>query len=373
MKRCTGNLVALAVGLIASLGLAEIAARLAGLEFPSFYTVDSARGYGLRPGARGLWTREGKGRVSINKDGFRGPERSRQRSNTSLRVAVLGDSFTEALQVDEELTWLAQLERTLGSPRQCSLVDEYGHDVEVINFGVGGYGTLQSLLTWRNLAKTYKPDVVILLVYPGNDFKDNEPRDRNDRPVARLTPERELLIDNSFRHSVGYRWRTSFPGQIFEKLINHSRLLQLLNETKNRIANKPSSPRSHSLSHPPSVTPPASDLAWELTAKMISELNRDVESEGARLVVISANTPDQVWPRPAQRPPNPFSQEKRLKEILEAKSIPYLPLGPVLQRRSDHLGLVLHGFKDQALGEGHWNVHGHRLASQAISPWLCRL
>ena len=89
--------------------------------------------------------------------------------------------------------------------------------------------------------------------------------------------------------------------------------------------------------------------------------------------MVSTSTPEQVWPRARQRPRDPFAQERRLTALLAARRIPYLPLGPRLQRQVDDHGLLLHGFTGQAPGEGHWNATGHRLAAAAISPWLCRL
>ena len=218
MKRWLGNLAALGVGLIFSASAAEMMLRLAGVHYPAFYSLDAQRGYRLRPGAAGLWTREGHGWVRINRAGFRGAETSRHPAAASLRVAVLGDSFTEALQVDEPLTLVGQLQRQLAAARACSLRVGHPSGVEVLNFGVGGYGTAQELLTWRHLARGYQPHLVLLVVYPGNDFQDNEPRVRPDRPVMRLRSSGALVVDNSFRDTAVYRWRSSPPGQLLEGL-----------------------------------------------------------------------------------------------------------------------------------------------------------
>ena len=43
----------------------------------------------------------------------------------------------------------------------------------MINFGVGGYGTAQELLTWREPASRYGADIVLLLLFPGNDLRNN--------------------------------------------------------------------------------------------------------------------------------------------------------------------------------------------------------
>ena len=35
--------------------------------------------------------------------------------------------------------------------------------------------------------------------------------------------------------------------------------------------------------------------------------------------------------------------------------------------------VYLHGFKNSKLGEGHWNIEGHDLASKLISNDICKL
>jgi len=375
MKRWLGNVAALSVGVTASLLFVEVGLRVVGLKYPAFYTVDSERGFALRPGAQGEWTREGRGLVRINRSGFRGPDVDRSPTPGVLRIAVLGDSFTEALQVDEQQSFVQQLQQRLTSADHCPLRRKDSAGVEVLNFGVGAYGTGQQLLTWRHLARRYRPDWVLLMVYPGNDFTDNEPVARSDRPVFVLDAQNNLVLDQGFRQSAAYRWRMSLPGRVLDGLVNHSRLLQLLNEAKNRWASRLQPDKQQSQSARPQVprTPVASDLAWRLTDRLIGALASEVRADQARFAVVSTSAPEQVWPTVSERPSQPFAQEQRLRALLAQRQIPYLPLGPDLQRRADQDGLLLHGFKGQAPGEGHWNANGHRLAAELIAPWLCQL
>ena len=371
MKRWLANLSAVAASAGVSLLLTEGALRLARVHYPAFYTVNAERGYGLRAGAEGRWTREGNGQVRVNSAGFRGPEFKLAPPANGLRVAVLGDSFTEALQVDEQATWIQQLQVRLNEDPRCPLLGGHSAGAQLFNFGVGGYGTGQELLTWRHLASRYEPALVILTFYPGNDITDNDPKQRKDRPVFRLGRGGQLSIDQSFREQPATRWRLSPPGQLVESAFNHSRLLQLLNEAKNRLAAQRTSPSAMPPAGPP-VTAEDSDEAWATTDALIGQLNQEVRAQGARLLVVSTSSPEQVWPRPDQRPAQPFAREQRLAGLLASRRIPYLALGPLLQRHADQQGLTLHGFSGQAPGEGHWNTEGHRLAAAAIAPWLCR-
>jgi lysophospholipase L1-like esterase len=359
------------LGLGVALALAEVGLRLAGVAYPAFYLVDAVRGYGLRPEAEGRWTREGRGSVRINRAGFRGEDVAAVPPPGGLRVAVLGDSFTEALQVNEAQSWVHQLATTLELRSACPVRRSHPGAVEVLNLGVGGYGTGQELLTWRQLARPLRPQLVLLAMYLGNDLTDNNPEPRSDRPVFRLDERRQLWVDQSFRASGGYRFRTSPPGQLLDGLMNHSRLLQLINEAKNRLAARPRTPQVGDRRAALPTTHVAPEAAWQVTAALLRQLDREVRITGARLQVVSLTTPEQMWPRREQRPADPFAQERRLGALLQADGIPYLPLAPLLQRQADSGQLVLHGFPGQAPGEGHWNPLGHRLAGASVADWLC--
>jgi hypothetical protein len=65
------------------------------------------------------------------------------------RVALVGDSFTFGLEVSYDQTWGARLEQALGG------------DVQVLNFGVDGYGIDQAYLRYARDVRPWRPDVVI--------------------------------------------------------------------------------------------------------------------------------------------------------------------------------------------------------------------
>lgn len=67
-----------------------------------------------------------------------------------LRIAVVGDSMTFAQGVTFEDSWPYLLETALGS------------DVEVLNFGVLGYGVDQAHLKFKKEVLAWKPDAVVL-------------------------------------------------------------------------------------------------------------------------------------------------------------------------------------------------------------------
>jgi len=347
--------------------LLELALRLLGIARPAFYRFDPVRGFAHRPGAEGWWTREGRGWVRINRAGFRDDDHPPVAPPGVLRLAVLADSFGEAFQVNLADTWWKGLQRRLQTRPDCSLRRGFAAGVEVMNFGTGAYGTGQELLTWRQAVRPLRPQVVLLAMYLGNDIDDNTPRPRDDRPVFRLAADGRLQQDDSFLQSPASRFRRSLPGRLSDWLVAHSRLAQLLNAIKNR----PTASAAPAGDGPPPVPLP-SEQGWAVTAALLRQLRDEVSASGARLIVTSLSSPEQVWPVRARRPADPFARERRLAAILKPLGVPYLPLAPGLQRQADRQHLTLHGFAGQQPGIGHWNADGHRLAAAVLADDLCR-
>jgi hypothetical protein len=103
--RLAFSVVLACFGVAVALLLGEIAVRLAGLAPANFYTYDAHMGWAMEPGAAGWQEQEGKAYLQVNRDGFGGPDYLRQKPVETLRIAVLGDSVTEAQQVPYEDTF----------------------------------------------------------------------------------------------------------------------------------------------------------------------------------------------------------------------------------------------------------------------------
>jgi lysophospholipase L1-like esterase len=105
--------------------------------------------YELTPGASGrAWGAD----VTINSHGFRGPE-PRPGRFSGHRIIVLGDSITFGNFLPIESTFASQLQQLLRAE---------AHDFEVLNFGVGGYDTLQEVALLEARGRFYHPDLIIV-------------------------------------------------------------------------------------------------------------------------------------------------------------------------------------------------------------------
>jgi hypothetical protein len=123
-----------------------------------------------------------------------------------LRVAAFGDSFVHGDEVADRDVWTARIEASRP-------------DVEVLNFGVSGYGTDQALLRFRRDGSRFHPHVVLVgfiaddlfrnanvfrpFLAPGTGHQMTKPRFRLEdgelrlvpNPLPRLEDYRRLLDD----------------------------------------------------------------------------------------------------------------------------------------------------------------------------------
>lgn len=369
-------------------GLAEMGLRLAGISYPSFYQVDPNRGHALIANFSAQWTHEGNGLVQINRDGLRDDDHTLAKPEQTYRIAVLGDSFAEAIQVNADQTFWAELERGLLT---CPGLE--GKQPEVINFGVGDYGTAQALITLKHQVGKYQPDLVLLAVFTGNDLVNNS---RALSPPDRLSPywvqrQGQWVMDTSFNQTPTYQRRNSWPRRLLFSLINHSRVLQVFNEarrvwgTGHGLVGQvkdgdiiPSLDFDVNLYRPP--TTPAWQEAWASTEALLAQFNQESQALGAQFVAVTLSNPPQVYPDRKVRQrlrqlgaENLFYPEQRLAQGGQQQSFPVISLAPALQAYSDRQQAFLHGFANTAPGIGHWNALGHQVAGQLLTPQVCHL
>ncbi|HEX4954098.1 MAG TPA: SGNH/GDSL hydrolase family protein [Thermoanaerobaculia bacterium] len=109
--------------------------------------------YELNPGATG---QRGRERIAINSAGMRDDE-PLPRTPELFRIAVVGDSSTFGFGiVDARDTYANVLERRLNAEAAD------GRRYEVLNLGVGGYGSLDEALAFAARAAELAPDLVIV-------------------------------------------------------------------------------------------------------------------------------------------------------------------------------------------------------------------
>lgn len=115
---------------------------------------------------------EKKVHIRTNAEGFVGPNFTKDKPTGTLRIALFGDSFTEAMQVNYEDSYAYLLQKNLNDFLASATGTQYAR-AEVMNFGVGGTGTADAMLFYKQYGENYHPDMVIDAMYLGNDVDDN--------------------------------------------------------------------------------------------------------------------------------------------------------------------------------------------------------
>jgi hypothetical protein len=371
-------------GLVTALLLAEIGLRVVGFSDPLLWTYDDVTGSKLRPGARGWQRREGEAFITISADGLRDREHSKTKPPNTVRVAILGASMAEALQVPLENTFASILERGLKS---CRVFGD--RDVEVMNFGVSGFGTAQELLTFRGRAAAYSPDITVLAFTPAFDVRNNS----KELEPLRLSPffsiqEGKLVLDNSFLTDPEY---VSFKSNFDErKIFFDLRTFQLVRRLKLVLQQRRSGQagaerdavaelgQDGSEFLPP--TTKAWTTAWQITEQLIVAIRDEVVARGGRFLLVSIPVGIQVDPDPEMRSnfmrtihvDDLWYPETRTREFAEKEAIDALTLNPTFQAYAERNHVYMHGFKNTRLGSGHLNEAGHKLIGEALAKHLCQ-
>lgn len=376
-SRLAGNVALAAVALMVALGLGELLVRLAGVSYTVYVWTHPVRGMAHIPGAKSTRQSNGRPWVEINSDGWRGPEVPLAAAPGTYRIALLGDSYIEAFEVPFEKTAGELLEGRLSALR--------GTPVEVLNFGHGGYGTTQELLTLQHEVWKYKPDLVLLAVTTGNDISDNSRSlKRIDYVPYHVFQGDSLVLDTTFRASKGYRSRALWTQRMLV-LVRHSRLAQLVNrvrrtsrKTEQRFTNRTPGEEvgMRDEVHLPPATPEWEE-AWRVTEALIRRMRDECRARGTPFAMVTLTRGIQVTPVAEEKErflralgaQDLYYAERRLAALGRREGIPVLNLAPTMAEQAVRDRVYYHAHQD-SLGVGHWSEAGHQAAAGLIAGWL---
>ena len=131
----------------------------------------SARGfYTWYPGSRFTYhnlpnVQPPQAEIRINEHGLRGEPLPVAKQPDETRILVLGDSYTAAVQLPEEVIFTSLLDRQLNG----GATDRH---YRVVNAGFNGAGTAHELLYFLERGRDLAPDILVLQ-YSFNDLVDN--------------------------------------------------------------------------------------------------------------------------------------------------------------------------------------------------------
>src|SRR5262245_51697363 len=262
------RLMLVLIGIMLPLVLAEVVLRLAGAILPGDYqTVSFAEahpefGRRNRPGSGWKKTSEFTSWIEVNSKGLRGAEIDYPKPAGEKRILVVGDSFTFAEQVNQNETFTQRLEDRLNAD---------GGQYRVLNAGSNGWATANEVVYLAKEGVRFKPDVVIVALYLGNDVSDNY------RRVA--------TVQDAAEADLKLRGADSFDGS--RRILRRSELYTVFESGV--LAKLPiwgDDGGSASSDRKPPRTLVEADEAWTITERLLDRMRDVTESQGARFVVM---------------------------------------------------------------------------------------
>jgi hypothetical protein len=329
---------------LAVLGAGEVALRAAKLGAPAWHRPDPQLGWSLRPHTRG-WHEGVHSR--INALGQRDRDHVVQKRAGVYRIAVLGDEYSEALDVPLDKTWWWQLPLAL---RRCGV--DGPERIEVLNFGVAGYGTAQELVLLQSGVMRYEPDLVLLQFSNADDVMDNSPRLAKEKlqPFYGLNADGALRLDERFSKAAEFEARMQFRYALADEIADRSRLLQIARRGVRWIEAAHAS-ETVALEAPRDS---AWDEAWRVTEAMIGRMHQYAERNDARFAVL-------VAPSPAQMAQALDYPEERLSAFGRTHGIPVIALAASMRASARPIYSA----------RGQWTAEGHALAAELAAAALC--
>ena len=205
-------------------------------SFQALFIPDPVIGYRLRPYARTRFvTSEFDTTIAINGQGVRDNREIGPKPPGERRIVVLGDSLVLSVQVDVQQTFCRLLEDRLN--RDAPARPDGGRvHYRVINAGVQGYGPVEELLFFREIARAFQPDLVIQTIFVGNDAED---------AVASAAKLRGLTSPEAPDRSVAADVSDTLVSRL-RRVVRHSMVLQVLRlrvvSVTDRLSNRISPP-----------------------------------------------------------------------------------------------------------------------------------
>lgn len=365
------TLLLLFVSSVLGLALVEWGMHLVALNYALVWQPDPQLGWRHIPGARRLWTEEGRGLIEINQLGFRDRKRTIDKAGNMFRIAVFGDSMTEAVQVNLDQAFTYLLEEKLKAKYDS---------VEVLNFGVSGYSPIQELLLFRQEGVRYKPDLVIWAVFLDNDISGCHPNlTVSEWGSPFLLETKDFQLDFS-RAEQSVKEFQQQPGYWFRR---HSRIYRFLSAWRWRLMNyfrvspvvsQAQVPKRFLLYEKSGSPSPEWDEAWNCFERTVTQFVEEVHRHHAHLLILSVPSAYEVnakaWednlvaiPQMSQHEWDLSGPQQRLKAIAAKQGVEVIEPHDVFRKLKDGLPIYWGN-------AGHLTPHGHAVLEGIVRKFI---
>jgi hypothetical protein len=298
----------------------------------------------------------------LNPDGFNDDPFQGAKPPGTRRVIAIGDSFLVGL-VPRERNFIDIMERRIQSDLS----------VEIYNMGINHTHPGQYLSVLVKEGLRWKPDVILIGFFVGNDIKENAPANSfwYRRSIRTITiPRRILALSSELTQrqnkNVPLGWAFGDPGYLDDpnKEFPTFTEMKYLKKQRKHLELTLRWPRWET------------EKKWRGTLQNLAGIHAVAEERGIPLLLVimpdefqvNENVKKKVFER-FQLAPEDYdveSPQKRLKAFAKSRQIAVVDLLEPL-READKLQRCYH------LQDGHWNSRGNAVAAEAILPALRKL
>lgn len=335
--------------------------------------------------------------ISINSYGFRDDEFKKEKDPNVFRIAVLGDSQEEALQVKLADTWQKVMAKKLSrelaekasgpaSDSVESLTRREGppaRRVESYNFGVSGYGTDQQWLTLREKVWQFSPDMVILAFSPndvGDTFKNGLARVKDGKLEVISAKERAggNILGRLARETYTYHLivKSASGSELTKRLIENVRVKILGFPKEERFFQSDAQLVQGPFEVIASQKNPPKEVGdtWKIVEALIFDMQKQAEGHGAKFL-ITINIPR------AQVSPSDWESLMDQYHLDPAVSSPY-EINDVLAGFAREAGITVYDPREEAVAwtgdfgilhfrhDGHFNVNGNLFMGTKVADFI---
>jgi lysophospholipase L1-like esterase len=352
------NGLLICVSLLAALAVTEVVVRVFAPQ-PTGITYQDRYGLPMHwPGITRYLSQYGHD-VTFNSVGMRDREHPVAKPPGVFRILLLGDSFTEALQVPFEAS-LPSLLEALGTK-------ESGRPVEVINAGVSGWGTDDELRYLSTYGLKYQPDLVVVAMTLHNDISDNLRQEWHRIRGGELVDqprEPARFLDYKITQLKAYLSTRLQTYQLWRRVRHGSEIRQVGRQLNAHVVQLFETPP------PPSIV-----NGVELTGLLLRRLQAVAQASGGRVALVLLPLRYQLtdstfaeFVRHSGVPPvrmNIREPQNLIRPIADSLGMPVIDLLPAFRAWAAESSAPL--FLEW---DGHWNEAGHRLAADALVDGL---
>lgn len=254
--------------------------------------------------------------IKTNSHGMRDAEPRELDADTSSRIVALGDSFTFGFGAAGEDVWPMQLERMLDA-----LGLNKNRPLDVLNFGVGGYGTIDESLVLKHKAMAWEPDLVVLAYFL------NDPEDEPIQPLHA-------------HHVVPSWWQYSHLMRLGHRNLKQNEMRELGGGDYHRYLH-------------------AHEGKWAGVVQALNDMRRVTSEAGCEMILmIFPQTPKQKW--------EGYKYEDLHSKVTEAGKEAGMHVIDLLPKYKQHAPPKLRVSKT----DGHPNAKGHQVAARVLSNYL---